>query len=99
MKEVEIQRKIIDVLKYQGAIVFRMNAGRGAYNQHLCPPGTPDLLAILPSGDSVWIEVKTESGKLSDKQKEMIAHLEARGQEVVVARNAIMVEKFLQKMQ
>lgn len=86
MSEADIQRDIIEVLRLRGAIVFRMNAGRGRYNQHLAPPGTPDLLVVEPHR-RYWIEVKTPKGVVSLDQQAMHDALENYGEEVIVARS------------
>lgn len=83
--ESQIQREIILELRQRGAIVFRMNAGRGKQNQRLAPPGTPDLFVVEP-GHDYWIEVKGPTGRLSQEQKDMHEALERMGQEVIVAR-------------
>ena len=86
MSEIDLQREIIHALRSRGALVFRMNAGRGRQNQRLAPAGTPDLL-VVEQHSLRWIEVKDEHGKLSDVQKEMHEVLERMGQEVIVARS------------
>lgn len=86
MSESDIQRAIIDMLKERGAMVFRMNAGRGRYNQHLSPPGTPDLLVVEPHR-RYWVEVKTPTGVVSLDQQAMHEALENYGEEVIVARS------------
>lgn len=48
--------------------------------------GMPDLL-IIQSGRSVFFEIKTETGKLSDAQKTRIAELAGAGAEVHVAHS------------
>lgn len=83
--ESDIQREIVEQLRLRGALVFRMNAGRGRQNQRLAPPGTPDLLCIEPHRRR-WIEIKTPAGKLSQDQKAMHERLEQYGEEVIVAR-------------
>jgi hypothetical protein len=70
-----------------GCLAFRLNAGRGRYNQRLVPAGTPDLLLVRPTGGCVWVEVKAVDGELREAQREMHIALEARGQTVVVARS------------
>jgi len=85
MTESQIQKQIMDYLKSLGALVFRMNSGNAKYNVKLAPSGTPDLLAVLRT-QTVWIEVKTETGTLRDSQRFMIKELEGRGQKVIVAR-------------
>jgi Holliday junction resolvase len=86
LSESEIQKQIIDYLKTSGGIVFRMNSGQRQNNVKLCPAGTPDLFVVLPH-KTLWIEVKTETGKLRDSQKEMIFELLKRKQEVIIARS------------
>lgn len=94
MTESEIQKQIIDYLRLSGFIVFRMNSGQAKNNVKLCPPGTPDLFAVGPKG-GVWIEVKTESGKLRQAQVDMIAELKRYCQKVTVARSVEDVKIFL----
>jgi hypothetical protein len=91
MTESTIQKQIIDYCKAKNCIVMRMNSGARNYNVKLCPPGTPDLLIIRDYNNDefsnvVWIEVKTEKGKVSKVQKEMHVELFARDQCVIVAR-------------
>jgi hypothetical protein len=85
--ETEIQREIVESLRLAGALVFRMNAGKGKTNQHLHPAGTPDLFVIARHGQTVWMEVKTPSGHIREAQREMHVELEQRGQRVVVVRS------------
>lgn len=54
-------------------------------------PGFPDL--ILPVQDAMLhsglvIEMKSDTGRTSDTQKEWLAHFEAQGWEIRVARSA-----------
>ena len=86
MTESELQKQIIDYLKLCNAIVFRMNSGQRQNNVKLCPSGTPDILAVLPH-KTLWIEVKTDKGKLRPSQITMHSRLKERGQEVIVARS------------
>jgi hypothetical protein len=84
--EAEIQAEIVEYLKLCGWLVFRLNSGKAANNLRLCPPGTPDLLAVGRLA-SFWIEVKTPTGKLRPEQEQMIEELRKRGQFVLVARS------------
>ena len=87
LSESEIQKQIIDYLKLQRAYVIRHNAGRIKNNVRLAPDGTPDLYALLPDGRAIWIEVKTDTGKLRPSQTAMITILRSRKQKVIVARS------------
>ena len=84
--ESEVQHEIIIELRQRGALVFRMNAGRGGrQRREFNPPGTPDLYVVAPN-HSYWAEVKTPTGRLSEDQKTMHEVLERMGEEVIVAR-------------
>jgi hypothetical protein len=84
--EREIQKQIIDHCEDMGALVFRMNAGSRNYNNKQAPKGTPDLFVVL-NGKAAWIEVKTETGKVSEAQEEMHTRLINMGQRVIIARS------------
>lgn len=75
MTEGEIQKQIIDYLKINGCIVFRMSSGQRQHNVKLAPAGTPDLMALTRFGDVIWLEVKTDTGKLRETQERMIDEL------------------------
>jgi hypothetical protein len=89
--EAEIQAEIVEYLKLCGWLVFRLNSGKARDNMRLCPPGTPDLLAVGRLAN-FWIEVKTETGRLRPEQEQMIEELRKRGQFVLVARGLEDVE-------
>lgn len=83
MTEGQIQKQAIELLKLSGYLVFRLNSGRARNNIRLCPPGTPDLLAVK-KGRVLWIEMKKPGGTLNPDQVDMIADLIEHGQEVAV---------------
>jgi len=87
MTESEIQRDIKKYLEDAGFRVYRMNSGYLKKNVKLAPPGTPDLMVISPFGKTTWIEVKTETGKVSDIQLVMHIILASYGQLVIIARS------------
>lgn len=51
------------------------------------PEGFPDLLVIAPGGRVVFMEVKTESGRVSAAQEHMHEFLTGFGQHVCVVRS------------
>ena len=83
-EETMLKKSIREYLELCGYKVYRMPASIIGSRVKGCPPGTPDLLAIGQDGFSVWIEVKTKTGRLSEVQKDHIAELESRGQYVLV---------------
>ena len=96
MIEADIQRETIKLLKSANWLVFRMNAGRAKFNVQLCPPGTPDILAISKTGRVLWIEFKTLGGKLRPEQIKMHADLILRNQQVHVVRTLEDVRNILE---
>lgn len=76
MKEQKIQAKKIKELEAQGYYVIKlMNTNKN---------GIPDLIAIPPNSDVLFIEVKTPTGKLSKLQEYRIKELDSMGIRVEV---------------
>lgn len=57
--------------------------------------GVPDRVAVFEGGDVVFIELKTERGRLSPMQEVQIDHLRRLGACVVVLRGMADVLSFL----
>ena len=93
--EAEIQAGIKEYLELRGAEVFRLNSGKVRVGKRLialCPPGTPDLVAAMPNGSVLWVEVKTPVGTVRTEQKVMHNRLRMRRQRVIVATSVADVE-------
>ena len=83
MTEKQLQDKVVSYLRKQGWHCFKVS-DRFRY-------GTLDLFACR-NGVSVWIELKTETGKLSDPQRREIRDLEAQRIPAVVVRSIPEIE-------
>jgi hypothetical protein len=71
-EEGDSKRRILAALEAVGAFAFRVQSGmvkvRGGW-MHLSPPGTADILVIVPpDGRVLGLEVKTAKGKERDAQ-------------------------------
>jgi len=76
-EEGKIQKKITDHLKRDGWFTTKL--------MQTSTNGIPDVLAVR-SGQTLWIEVKTPTGRLSEIQKHRIKELsEKYSQDVMVA--------------
>lgn len=75
MTEAQIQAKIIDRYEKDGYMVVKLI--------QTSKNGIPDLL-LLKDGIASFIEVKTETGRLSELQKYRIKQLEEKGFKVEV---------------
>jgi Holliday junction resolvase len=78
--EAEITRGIRGILKTLGVWHFKVHQGLGS------TPGIPDIIGIW-NGRMLAIEVKTEKGKLSDKQEAKIREINQAGGLAFVARS------------
>lgn len=92
LKEKDIQRTIIDWLRYNGIFCWKNNSV-GIFNQktgHYIPMGMrgiSDITAVLKGGRICCIEVKTKKGKISPYQEEFIDNIEKMGGIAFIARS------------
>lgn len=85
MSETELSREIRDALARRGFWCQRIGAGGYRGRAVGAKPGTPDLLVIAPVYG--WLEIKTETGELSAKQREWHDRARAFGVRVDVVRS------------
>ncbi len=78
MKEQQIQSKKIKELEAQGFYVIKLTTT----NKN----GIPDLIAIPPNSDVLFVEVKKPDGKMSKLQEFRKKELEAHGVKVEIFR-------------
>lgn len=70
MLESKIQKNLIDLYQKEGYYCIKIIKANKA--------GIPDLL-LLKNGVATFVEVKTENGVISDKQRQRAAELRAAG--------------------
>jgi Holliday junction resolvase-like predicted endonuclease len=78
MKEQQIQSKKIKELEAQGYYVIKLIVTNR--------PGIPDLIAIPPNSDVLFVEVKRPDGKVSKLQEFRHKELEEKGIKVEIFR-------------
>ncbi len=100
--EKAIQQLILESLRYRGYFAQRMNSGATAYETkgkrrflRYGFPGLPDIMVLLPSGQVLFIEVKTEKGLMSQPQTDFKETCDSLGVPHIIARSWGDVEKFL----
>lgn len=90
MLEREVEKKLVDGVRRMGGRAYKfVSPGND---------GVPDRIVVLPDTAPMFVELKTESGKLSSLQKVQITRLENLGQNVRVLYGAKDVENFLEEM-
>lgn len=87
MLEREVEKKLVDGVRRMGGRAYKfVSPGND---------GVPDRIVVLPDTAPMFVELKTESGRLSRLQKVQITRLENLGQNVRVLYGAKDVENFL----
>lgn len=82
MSEAAYQRRILDLCDYLGLYVFHSTDPRRDTES-----GWPDLVLLnLETGATIFAELKTDAGKVTAKQAEVLLALERGGNEAVVWR-------------
>jgi hypothetical protein len=93
MKEAELQKLVLDYLKKKkGYFVWRSYVGpivRGRAKILSPNPmaGFPDIFGFTDTNKPFAIELKSQTGKLSDKQVNWLQNLKAKGVHCIVARD------------
>lgn len=86
-------RLVFEIMREVGkyAAVYRCNAGRfytkTGQSVSGLPKGFSDIMAVLPGGRVAFIEVKTDTGKVSPEQTAFIAKMQGLGASAGIARN------------
>lgn len=80
-KEKEITAEIRQYLQVKKIFHWKVWQGLGSV------AGVPDIIGVLEGGKALFIEVKTEKGKVSDKQASFLENVQRLGAIAFVARN------------
>jgi hypothetical protein len=94
--ESNLVRAIIDLLNLSGCVAVRFNnqptaqVVRGqffGYRRLNNPRGIPDIVGVAPTGRAIWIEAKTDDGRVSKDQKLFLDTVHHQGAIAMVARS------------
>lgn len=86
MLESEIEKKLVREIRKMGGMAYKFVSPGNT--------GVPDRIVILP-GVITFVELKTETGRLSPGQKRQIGKLQDLGMKVVVLHGMKELEEFL----
>nr|DAM15406.1 MAG TPA: Nuclease [Caudoviricetes sp.] len=90
MLEREIEKKLVDGVRKLGGRAYKfVSPGND---------GVPDRIVVLPGISPVFVELKTETGRLSSLQNVQIKKLKDLGQDVRVLYGLEDVKRFLEEM-
>ena len=91
MLEKEIERRLGEMLKRRGCI----------YDKFVSPenPGVPDRIVTLPGGHIIFLELKTEFGRLANIQKWQIDRRRKMGADVRVIKGWDQAQEFVREVE
>lgn len=90
MKESTIEAKLVRMVRELGGLCFKFVSPGN--------PGVPDRLIILPGGRVVFVELKTEVGRLATIQKWQLEEMRRRGADVRVLKGLEQVKAFVREV-
>lgn len=91
MREKEIEKRLVTGVKNLGGKAYKwVSPGNN---------GVPDRIVILPERPPIFVELKTESGRLTTLQEVQISRLKDLGQDVRVLYGWEQVKAFLEGCQ
>lgn len=78
MLEKEVERRMGQMVKQRGGLFYKFVSPSN--------PGVPDRILITPLGRVVFVELKTEVGRLANIQRWQLDEMRKRGAEVRVVK-------------
>ena len=90
MRERDIEKCLVTEVKKLGGRAYKWTSPGN--------DGGPDRIVILPGRPPIFVELKTELGKLTALQKVQISRLRDLGQDVRVLYGMDDVDRFLEEM-
>ena len=85
-RERDVEQRLFRAVKRLGLACLKFSPDHKA--------GMPDRLILLPAGRVVWVELKTDNGRLSERQRLRHAELMRAGHEVAVIYTPEEVDRF-----
>lgn len=90
MREATIEARLVREVRKLGGLCYKFTSPGN--------PGVPDRIVILPDGRTIYVELKTEIGRLSKLQKWQREELQKRGADVRVLKGLDQVMEFLEEV-
>lgn len=91
MNESQIERRLVEGVKRLGGLCVKF-VSPGT-------PGVPDRIIITPIGRIIFVELKTETGRLAKIQRYTIGEMQKRGADVRVVKGLDAVKQLLAEIE
>lgn len=90
MKESRIESRLVRMVRDRGGLCYKFVSPGN--------PGVPDRIIITPAGRTVYVELKTEVGRLAAIQKWQHEEMRKRGAEVRTLKGLDQVKAFVEEV-
>lgn len=90
MKESRIESRLVRMVRDRGGLCYKFVSPGN--------PGVPDRIVITPSGRTVYVELKTEVGRLAAIQKWQHEEMRKRGADVRTLKGLDQVKAFVEEV-
>jgi len=90
MKESSIESRLVRMVRDRGGLCYKFVSPGN--------PGVPDRIVITPAGRTVYVELKTEVGRLAAIQKWQHEEMRKRGADVRTLKGLDQVKAFVEEV-
>ena len=90
MKESAIEARLVRMVRERGGLCYKFVSPGN--------PGVPDRIVITPGGKTIYVELKTEAGRLANIQKWQQEEMKKRGVDVRVLHGLDQVKAFVEEV-
>lgn len=90
LKESAIEARLVRMVRDRGGLCYKFVSPGN--------PGVPDRIVITPGGRTIYVELKTEVGRLANIQKWQLEEMRKRGAEIRVLRGMDQVKEFVREV-
>ena len=90
MREATIEARLVREVRKLGGLCYKFTSPGN--------PGVPDRIVILPDGRTIYVELKTEIGRLAKVQQWQLEEMRKRGADVRVLKGLDQVLEFLEEV-
>ena len=90
MRESAIEARLVKLVRERGGLCFKFVSPGN--------PGVPDRIVVTPNGRTVFVELKTEIGRLSVLQKWQRSELQKRNADVRVLKGLEQIHAFVEEV-
>ncbi len=90
MREATIEARLVREVRKLGGLCYKFTSPGN--------PGVPDRIVILPDGRTIFVELKTEIGRLAKIQQWQLEEMRKRGADVRVLKGLDQVMEFLEEV-